>query len=162
MKNYNSSALMAFSSFFYRGLIFAIWQRDNFFLNKQKSVLVAPHLKEPSSACLYLLSPSVPLCLCAADNILSQYNRSTVDQKGCWQESKSTQIPVVYSSYLTSRGLATIPPAQRGLHSAKHGAIGPAMEALCTLTPEEIGSLVMGELSDGCLRGTAVRLLAVG
>ncbi|KAL7369939.1 hypothetical protein ABVT39_013690 [Epinephelus coioides] len=104
----------------------------------------------------------IPLCLRVAYNASSQHNRSTTNQKGCWQESKSTQIPVVYSSYLTSRGLATIPRAQRGLHSAKHGAIGPAMEALCTLTPEEIGSLVVEELSGGCLRGTAVRLLTVG
>lgn len=97
-----------------------------------------------------------------AYNILSQSNRSAADQKGCWQESKSTQIPAVYSSRLTSRGLATIPLSQRGLYSAKHGAIGPAMEALCTLTPEEIGSLAVEELSGGCLRGTAVRLLTVG
>lgn len=67
-------------------------------------------------------------------------HRSTTEQKGCWQESKSTRIPVVSSSYLTSR--ATISPAQRGLHSARHGTVGPAVEARCSLTPEEIGSLV--------------------
>lgn len=123
-------------------------------------VLVPRYLWAPP--CLYLRSPLVPLCLSVAYNILSWYNRSTVDQKGSWQESKSTQIPVVYSSYLTSCGLATIPPAQHGLHSAKHSAIGPAMEALCTLTPKEIGSLVLEELSASCHRGTAVRLLRVG
>ena len=123
--------------------------------------LSQPIFEHIPSTCLYL-SPLVPLCLCVAYNILSQYNSSTVDQKGCWQESKSTQIPVVYSSYLTSRGLAAIPPAQRGLHSAKHGTIGPAAEAPCTLTPEEIGSSVLEELSAGRLCGTAVRLLTVG
>ena len=147
---------MAFSFHFYQG--FLLYDRGTFF-NWKVSLL---HLKAPSTACLYLLSPWVPLCLCVAYKVLNQYNRSTTNQKGCWQESKSTQIPVVYSSYLTSRGLATIPPAQRGLHSAKHGAIGPAMEALCTLTPEEIGSLVVEELGGGCCRGTAVRLPAVG
>ncbi|KAK1876564.1 Zinc metalloprotease ZmpB, partial [Dissostichus eleginoides] len=90
------------------------------------------------------------------------YNRSTRNQKGCWQESKSTQIPVVSSSCLTSRRPATIPAAQCGLHSARHGAIGAAAEAPCTLTPEEIGSLVVEELRGGCLRGTAVRLLPAG
>lgn len=129
-------------------------------ISKWRRVLVPPHLRAPS--CLYLPSPLVPLCLSVAYNILSWYNGSAVDQKGSWQESKSTQIPVVYSSYLTSCGLTTTPPAQRGLHSAKHGAIGPAMEALCTLTPKEIGSLVVKKLSASCLRGTAVRLLTVG
>lgn len=128
-------------------------------INKKASLLRLRGSKH-LCVCLYLLS--VPLCLSVARNILSQYNRSTPDQKGCWQESKSTQIPVVCSSYLTSRGLAAIPVAQRGLHSARHGAIGPAVEALCTLTPKEIESLVMEELSGGCLRGTKIRLLTVG
>lgn len=148
-------SLMAFSSFC--SIVTLLYDRET---NKKiKKVSLVHHILNIwayLSAYLYLLP--VRLCLCVAYNILRQYNRPTIDQKGCWQESKSTQIPVVYSSYLTSRGLATIPLAQHGLHSAKHGTIGPAMEALCTLTPEEIGSLVMEELSGG----TAVRLLTVG
>lgn len=93
---------------------------------------------------LFAIPLSVILCLCVAYTILSRYNRSTTNQKGCWQENKSTQIPVVYSSFLASHGLAIIPQAQHGLHSAKHGAIGHAMEARCTLTLKEIGSLVLG------------------
>lgn len=120
-----------------------------------KNVLGTSHPKH-LSASPHLLA--VRLSLCVTYKTLRKYNRPKTDQKGCWQESKSTQIPVVYSSYLTSRGLATIPLAQHGLHSVKHGTIGPAMKALCTLTPEEIGSLVLKELNGRA----AVRLLTVG
>lgn len=121
-------------------------------IRRNKKVIVRLYLLAPSS--LYLSLFPVSFCHIAAYNALKLYNRFTVDQKRCWQENKSSQIPVVYSSYLTSCGLVTIPLAQRGLHSTKHGVIGPAMETLCTLTPEEIGSLVAENLS-GCLCGFA-------
>lgn len=83
---------------------------------------------------------------CVVYNTLRQYNRSIPTKKDAsWRVNPLASLWFTHPT-LASRGLSSIPLTQHEPQAAMHGPIGPAMEAGCTLTPEEIGSLVLEEL----------------
>lgn len=77
---------------------------------------------------------------------MRQYNRSVLTKKDASRRVNPHGSLWFPHPTLASRGRASIPLTQREPQAAMRGPIGPATEAGCTLTPEEIGSLVMEEL----------------
>lgn len=110
-----------------------------------------------SSKGLKVSTLSLPACFffaacssfCVVYNTLRLYNRSILTKKDASRRVNPLGSLWFTHPTLASRGRASIPLTQREPQAAMHGPIGPAMEAGCTLTPEEIGSLVIEELCSG-------------